>query len=50
MKAGYTPRFEFHGKLKPGFYVYAIRLTAAMNPGRAQTLVSNVFRVGQPAK
>ena len=45
VKAGYNPRFEFHGNLEPGSYVYAVRLTAEMNPGRAQTLVSDVFRV-----
>jgi hypothetical protein len=45
VKAGYSPRFEFHGNLEPGTYVYALRLTAEMNPGRAQTLVSAVFRV-----
>jgi hypothetical protein len=49
VKAGWTPRFEFQGRLKRGWYVYAVRLQAAMNPGRAQTLVSVPFRVG-PAK
>jgi hypothetical protein len=46
IKANYTPRFEFRGKLKPGHYVFAVRLTAAMNPARAQTFVSKPFRVG----
>ena len=46
VKAGYTPRFEFRGRLRPGYYVYGIRLTAAMNPDRSQTFVSKVFRVG----
>lgn len=45
VKAGYNPRFEFHGQLQPGYYVYAVRLTAEMNPNRTQTLVSPVFRV-----
>ena len=49
VKAGWMPRFEFRGRLKPGWYVYAVRLQAAMNPARAQTLVSARFRVG-PAK
>jgi hypothetical protein len=34
-------------KLKPGRYVYAIRLSASMNPQRVSTLVSRVFRVGK---
>jgi hypothetical protein len=29
VKAGWTPRFELRGRLKPGWYVYAIRLQAA---------------------
>jgi hypothetical protein len=48
VKAGYTPRFEFRGRLQPGYYVFAIRLSAAMNPARSQTLVSRVFKVGKP--
>jgi hypothetical protein len=46
IKAGYTPRFEFRGRLTPGHYVYGIRLVSAMNGSRSQTFVSNVFRVG----
>lgn len=48
VKAGYTPRFEFRGRLKPGYYVFAIRLSSVMNPLRVATLVSRVFRVGKP--
>jgi hypothetical protein len=33
-------------KLKPGKYVYAIRMSAAMNPKRVSVLVSRPFRVG----
>jgi hypothetical protein len=33
-------------RLKPGRYVYAIRLSATMNPKRASVLVSRPFRVG----
>ena len=40
VKASYRPRFEFRGKLKPGYYVFAVRLTADMNPSRSQTFVS----------
>jgi len=36
-------------RLRPGLYVYAIRMTATMNPKRASVLVSRPFRVG-PAK
>jgi hypothetical protein len=32
-------------KLKPGKYVFAIRMTASMNPKRATVFVSRVFRV-----
>lgn len=46
VKASYRPRFEFRGKLKPGYYVFAVRLTADMNPSRSQTFVSPAFRVG----
>jgi hypothetical protein len=46
VKAGYTPRMEFRGRLTPGRYVFGVRLTAAMNRGRSQTLVSKPFRVG----
>ena len=46
VKASYWPRFEFRGKLKPGYYVFAVRLTADMNPSRSQTFVSSTFRVG----
>lgn len=45
VKPGVTPRFEFRGSLAPGHYVYGIRLTATMNPGRSQTFVSKVFEV-----
>jgi hypothetical protein len=33
-------------RLKPGVYVYAIRMTATMNPSRATVFVSRPFRVG----
>jgi hypothetical protein len=33
-------------KLKPGKYVFAIRMSAAMNPKRVSVLVSRPFRVG----
>jgi hypothetical protein len=50
VKAGWSPRFQFRGRLKPGWYVFAVRLTAAMNAGRSETIVSASFRVGRPAK
>jgi hypothetical protein len=46
VKAGYKPRLEFRGQLSPGYYAYAVRLAATMNPARSRTLVSRVFRVG----
>ena len=33
-------------RLKPGLYVYAIRMSATMNPTRLSVLVSRPFRVG----
>jgi hypothetical protein len=33
-------------RLKPGRYVFAIRMTAAMNPQRVSVFVSKAFRVG----
>jgi hypothetical protein len=47
VKANNSPRFEFHGKLRPGYYVYAIRLSAELNPSRSTTLVSRVFAVNR---
>jgi hypothetical protein len=46
VKARYKPRLEFRGRLQPGYYVFAVRLAATMNPARSETLVSRVFRVG----
>ena len=37
-------------RLKPGLYVYAIRMSATMNPKRASVLVSRPFRVGTKKK
>ena len=45
----HAPRVKFpKRRLKPGCYVYAIRMTATMNPSRASVLVSKPFRVGTP--
>jgi hypothetical protein len=35
-------------RLKPGYYVYGIRLAAEMNPARTNTFVGRAFRVGEP--
>jgi hypothetical protein len=35
-------------RLKPGYYVFAVRLAAEMNPARTMTLVGGAFKVGQP--
>jgi hypothetical protein len=42
MRVVYFPSRKF----KPGRYVYAIRMSAAMNPQRVSVLVSRPFRVG----
>ena len=46
VKAYYTHRMEFRGRLAPGHYVFAVRLTSTMNPSRSQTLISKSFKVG----
>jgi hypothetical protein len=35
-------------RLKPGYYVFAVRLAAEMNPVRTMTLVGGAFKVGEP--
>ena len=35
-------------RLKPGYYVFAVRLAAEMNPARTMTLVGGAFKVGEP--
>jgi hypothetical protein len=35
-------------RLKPGYYVFAVRLAAEMNPVRTMTLVGRAFKVGEP--
>jgi hypothetical protein len=37
-------------RLRPGLYVYAIRMSATMNSKRASVLVSRPFRVGTRKK
>jgi hypothetical protein len=47
VRAGWKPRLRFPpGQLKPGRYVYAVRLRASMNPRRSSVLVSRPFVVG----
>jgi hypothetical protein len=46
VKAGWRPRLKFPRRaLRPGTYVYAVRLRAAMNPRRTTVLVSRTFTV-----
>jgi hypothetical protein len=35
-------------RLKPGYYVFGVRLAAEMNPVRTMTLVGGAFKVGEP--
>jgi hypothetical protein len=45
--ARWVPVVKFRQqRLKPGWYVYAVKLTAELNPDRASTFVSGAFRVG----
>ena len=47
VRAGWKPRLRFPAQyLKPGRYVYAVRLRASMNPRRSSVLVSRSFEVG----
>ena len=46
VKAHYTHRVEFRGRLAPGHYVFAVRLASTMNPSRSQTLISESLEVG----
>jgi hypothetical protein len=43
LKAYYTAGVKFAGKLKAGTYVYAIKLTAVLNPARSVTLTGKPF-------
>ncbi len=46
VRAGWNPRLRFTSRyLKPGRYVYAVRLRASMNPRRSTVLVSREFTV-----
>ena len=46
VRAGWRPRLVFpRGKLRPGRYVYAVRLRADMNARRTTVLVSRAFTV-----
>jgi hypothetical protein len=46
VRAGWSPRVRFPLRpLRPGRYVYAVRLRAAMNPKRTTVLVSRAFTV-----
>jgi hypothetical protein len=47
VNARWVPLVRFPAKkLKPGWYVYAVRLTAEQNQARTSTFVSPAFRVG----
>jgi hypothetical protein len=47
IRAGWNPLLRFPKQhLKPGSYVYAVRLRASMNPRRSSVLVSRPFIVG----
>jgi len=47
VRAGWNPRLRFPKQyLRPGSYVYAVRLRASMNPRRSSVLVSRPFVVG----
>jgi hypothetical protein len=45
MRANRAPRFEFRGTLRPGRYVYAISMRAALNPSRTSLFRSAAFEV-----
>jgi hypothetical protein len=46
VRAYWSPLVHFQTKrLRPGFYVYGVRLTATMNPNRSAIFTSRAFRV-----
>ena len=48
VKAYWTRLVRFPTRrLRPGWYAYAIRVTAAMNPERTSFFMSKPFRVGR---
>ena len=50
MRAGWTPQITLPPRaLAPGAYVFAIKLTAALNPARTTTIVSRRFLVARPS-
>ena len=47
VQARWVPVVQFPSKrLKPGWYVYAVKLSAELNPDRTSTFASGAFRVG----
>ncbi len=51
IKAYWSPIVRFRStRLEPGYYAYAIRIAAELNPSRTQLAVSRPFVVGKPAK
>jgi hypothetical protein len=47
VRAYWPSRVAFGARaLAPGWYVYAVRLAASMNPSRTALLVGTPFRVG----
>ncbi len=47
VQARWAPVAKFPAqRAKPGWYVYAVKLTAELNPDRTSTFVSGAFRVG----
>jgi hypothetical protein len=47
VRAYWASRVVFPARsLAPGWYVYAVRLAASMNPSRTALLVGTPFRVG----
>jgi hypothetical protein len=47
VQARWSPVVQFpQHRLKKGWYVYAVKLTAELNPDRTSTFVSGAFRVG----
>ena len=47
VQARWSPVVKFpEHRLKPGWYVYAVKVSAELNPERTSTFVSGTFRVG----
>jgi hypothetical protein len=46
VKARFSPRLEVHGRVRPGFYRFVVRLRALVNPSRTSVFVGPLMKIG----